>query len=146
MKILIDTREQNALTGFEDYNTVSCTESIGLKVGDYACEFTDSTRSDTYFERKSLGDLFGTLGKGYPRFRKELERAEKLNYRLILIVEGTITKVLKGHKYSKMKGHSILMKMFTLWRRYNLLPVFCKDRDEMTRFIVEYYNSEGRNK
>jgi len=146
MKIIRDTREQKPLEGFEEYHTVSRVVKEGLSYGDYVAEFNDGTRSSTYFERKRMGDLFGTMGKGYKRFKKEMDRAKKDGSKLILIIEGSLTKVLKGHKRSQIKGYSLVMKLFTLWMRYDLLPVFCKDRPEMTRFIVEYYNAEGREK
>ena len=43
-------------------------------VGDYAWETDSGYILPLTFERKSLGDLFSTLGKGYPRFKKEILR------------------------------------------------------------------------
>jgi ERCC4-type nuclease len=120
--------------------------NLKLDFGDYACMFNDSSISSTVFERKSLGDLFGTMGKGYKRFKKEIERCKETECKMVLIIEGSITTVLKGTKYSKLKGHSVLMKLFTLWHRYNVLPVFCKDRAEVVRFMIETWNAEGRDK
>jgi len=142
MQILIDSREQAPLE-FES-PTITETPKVALKVGDYGCRYKNGYEPPVYFERKSIADLFSTLGGGYPRFKRELLRAKDNAYHLILIVEGSIGKVLKGAKYSSMAGSSILKKMFTLWIKYDLIPVFCKDREEMSRFIIEYYEAIGR--
>lgn len=97
------------------------------------------------FERKSIGDLFGTLTNGHERFRKELDRAKENNFKIILIVEGTLSEVLAGYKHSSVKGSSILKTMFTLWMKYDLTPVFCPNRSEMKRFITETFEAIGRN-
>ena len=122
---------------------------LGVKVealtcGDYTCEFIDGTRSCYYFERKSLADTFGTLGKGYVRFRKELLRAKENNIKLILIIEGSVSDILQGYQYSILEGISILRKLFTLWLKYDLCPVFVNNRTEMQIYIIEFYLALSR--
>ena len=141
MKIIIDTREQKLLDFKYEY--VSSVERIKLNVGDYACQFEDGYEVPVYFERKNISDLFGTMGKGYPRFKKEIQRAKDTNVKLILIIEGSMTKVLKGVKYSKMRGTSVVKKLFTLWFKYGLVPVYCQNREDMSRYIYEYYCKIG---
>ena len=143
IKILTDTREQIRLQFSHPYIEEIKVEK--LLCGDYGCEFKDGHRPPFYFERKgSLSDLYGTLGKGYPRFRKELIRARENKIKLILIIEGSLTKVLGGYERSMIDGFSIIKKIFTLWIRYGLYPVFCKNEEEMTRFITEFYLAYGR--
>ena len=144
MIILIDTREQLPL----DFNHLYITEtqSKGLKVGDYGCQYVDGYIPPVFFERKSLGDLFGTMGKGYPRFKRSLLRAKELKFKLILLVEATLTKVLKGYTHSTMTGISIVRKLMTLQIKYDMDFQFCKDRGEMSRYITEYYCALGRLK
>ncbi len=126
--------------------TVDRVERKKLDYGDYSCVFNDGEVSRTFFERKGFSDLFQTMGYGYPRFKKEMARAKDNGDRLILIIEGSVKEVLKGYKYSTLKGYSIVKKLFTLWIRFGLLPVFCVDRVEMVQFILETYNAEGREK
>ena len=109
-------------------------------------EFTDGTIPSVTFERKGLSDLISTLTKGHARFKKELARADKSGTKIILIVEGTLTKVLKGTKYSKYPGIQAVRTMMTLWLKYGLVPVFCKDRKEMATYIAEYFSAIGRLK
>ena len=144
MKILIDTREQR-LIDFP-YDFVTECKIAKLDVGDYGAMYEDGYVAPVFFERKSIGDLFGTMGNGYARFKRELERAKELDVRLILIIEGTLSKVLLGAKHSTIEGVSVVRKLMTLWVKYGLTPVFCRDRVEMGRFMYEYFCSIGRIK
>jgi len=114
-------------------------------VGDYGVEFNNKYRPPIYFERKSLSDLTGTLTSGMVRFKKEIERAKEHNLTLILIIECSLTKAIEGTKYSKVDPISIIKTVFTLWVKYGIVPIFCKNRDEMALFISEYYSAIGRN-
>ena len=143
MQILVDSREQSPLKFKSD--TITDVITTKLNVGDYGCKFKDGFSPPVFFERKALGDLFSTLTSGYKRFKKEILRAGETNTQLILIIEGTLSKVLNGTKYCRVEGKTIVKTIFTLWVKYNLIPVFCKDRTEMSRFITEYYEGLGRN-
>lgn len=144
MIILTDSREQSPLD-FSSYNIVTDVITTNLKEGDYMCEFTNGYRPPVVFERKSVGDLFGTMGKGYPRFKREMERAKRKDVKLILIIEGSLSRVLRGHKHSRrLKGPSVVMKLFTLRIRYGLETVFCKDRAEMVEYLVQTFSALGR--
>lgn len=115
-----------------------------LDVGDYGCEFEDGYVVPAVFERKSIADLFGTLGKGYPRFKRCIKRAKDSGKTLFIITEGTLTKVLKGYERSSIKGVSMVYKVFTLWARYGVQTIFCRDRDEMSEYITNYYIACGK--
>ncbi len=144
MKILIDSREQKPLEF--DFPYVEEIRVEKLEVGDYTVEYNDGYRPPVIFEKKSIPDLYGTLGKGHKRFKKEIAKAKDMNIKLILIIEGTLSKVLKGYEHSTLSGISIVRTVFSLWLRYGLTPVFCKDRAEMQTFIYNYYTSIGRLK
>jgi len=140
--MLIDTREQLELL-FQDEFITEC-ERVPLPVGDYSCEFKNGYQCPVCFERKSLNDLFGTLSKGYDRFKREIERAKSLDIKLIIVIEGTLTDVLWGIKHSERSGISVLRQLFTLWIKHGV-PFYClKDRTEMSIFITEYFKSIGR--
>lgn len=142
MVILQDSRENKPLQF-----THPCIESVRvgkLNVGDYTCEFTNGEKSKVVFERKSLGDLFGTLSQGYERFKKEIERAHECNTTLYIIIEGTLTRVARGYNHSRRSGLSIIAQLMTLLIKYNVHTVFCKDRKEMVLYITEFYRSEDR--
>ncbi len=144
MKILIDSREQKPLEF--DFPYVEEIRVEKLEVGDYTVEYNDGYRPPVIFEKKSIPDLFGTLSKGHKRFKKEISRAKDLNIKLILIIEGTLSKVLKGYEHSTLSGISIVRTVFSLLLRHGLFPWFAKDREEMSRYIYEYYCGLGRMK
>lgn len=135
MIILIDSREQLAL----EFPKAKETRNVCLKVGDYSACFYEDHQISIVFERKSIADLYGTLSAGYERFRREIDRAKKNNIRLIIIVEGTLSKVLKGYCHSSRNAISIVYQLFTLRARHNIETVFCKDREEMSEYISQFY-------
>ena len=144
MILKIDSREQTPLD-FTVGGSVSRIDVTGLPFGDYWAAYETGQEMPVCFERKGISDLFGTLSGGMERFKRELERARDNNFKIILIVEGTLSEVIAGAKYSTVEGKSILKTMFTLWVKYDVVPVFCPNRSEMKRFILETFEAIGRN-
>lgn len=144
MIILIDTREQNPLEF--DHMYVETTERRTLSVGDYAAEFKDGHRPPIHFERKSLPDLIGTFTSGYPRFKEEIKRSRESGIELVLIIEGTVKDILKGSKYSEVKGIQILRTVLSIYERYQIGHIFCRDRNEMATYIAERFCSYERKR
>ncbi|RLA43292.1 MAG: hypothetical protein DRR04_12080 [Gammaproteobacteria bacterium] len=127
--IVCDTREQKPL-----WKTNVTRKK--LDVGDYSIEgFEDKIT----FERKSLADLFGTLGKGHARFKKELERAITQDIKFFIVIEGSLDQCLDkdfpGSYNTKMKGHVIVSILHTIMLKYNIHVVFCTTRNEMKKYI-----------
>lgn len=143
MKILIDTREQRPLT-IPISGAVTAVEMTTLMVGDYAAEFADGSRPPIVFERKGLGDLFGTMTSGYQRFKREMLTASHSGIKLILLVEASLTEVYGGYGHSQLSGQSCVQKVYTLWLRYGLLPVFASDRSEAAAIVCETFEAVGR--
>lgn len=150
MRILIDNREQCPL----DFKIVgNVTQVIGtrLDVGDYACMMEPNSLNSVghippiFFERKTIEDLFGTLTSGMERFKREIERSIVSKCKLYLIVEGTLSDVLAGSRFSQVNPDSIIKTVFTLKLKYDIHPIFCQDREEMKRYILETFESFGRN-
>lgn len=144
MIILQDSREKSALSF--NHPEVTETRICKLDVGDYTAIFEDNTMPGVYFERKGLGDLWGSLTKDYSRIKEEIERARTAGVTLIIIIEGNLSKVFKGYRHSKVAGVSIIKTLFSLWARYNIIPIFVKDRREMEEYIVHYFWAVWRKK
>lgn len=140
--MFIDTREQKPLQLEESY--VTSVSRATMKYGDYGCKF-EGKRVPVVFERKSIPDLFGTMGKGFTRFKKELNRATKDNVLLIIIIEKSLTEVRKGYKRSRMNGVGVSRTLFTFLTKYKIPFVCCKNREEMAIYIQEYYYSWIKN-
>jgi ERCC4-type nuclease len=144
MIILQDSREQKPLVFNHPY--ITGVEVMKLDVGDYSCKYTDGYIPPIYFERKSLEDCVGSLSKGYKRFRKEILRAKESNVLLVILIESSITKVLKGIEHSQRSGDEILQQLFTITVKYKV-PFFCfNNREEMSRFVTEAYLAIGRDR
>ena len=76
MEMLVDTREAKPLN-FPVGGVVEKVTAMKLDVGDYQCRFRDGTIPPCSFERKGLGDCYGTMTSGYLRFKKEMKGAKE---------------------------------------------------------------------
>jgi ERCC4-type nuclease len=144
MKILVDNREKVELEFVHPY--ITAIEHTTLSVGDYGCCYIDNHIPPVFFERKSIPDLFGTLSKGYKRFKKEILRSKEQQVLLVIIIEGSLTKILKGYERSKRGGDEITKQLFTLMVRHHIPFICCSNREEMARYITEVYLAIGRNR
>ncbi len=144
MIILQDTREQEPLEFSHPY--IEQVKRMALPCGDYAVQYKDGYIPSVIFERKSIGDLFSTMTHGYTRFKREIEKAKEFDITLILAIEGTFSKVASGYDHSEYSGDSMIRKLMTMFVKYNLYPVFCRDRVEMASYITEYYIAIGKYK
>lgn len=131
--IIEDSREQKGLNfeGFRGIDTVR----TGLKTGDYSIK---GYESQITFERKSIQDLVGTLIGGHDRFLREMERMRDYDARYIL-VENTPTLlysycVKHGWQY---KFNTIIQSLLAYACHYQVRVRFCKDREDMAKYIVE---------
>src|SRR4051794_5316741 len=86
--VIVDTREQ---APYEFLRPIKLTRSHyrklltsrgALHTGDYSLAGLESRVA---IERKSLGDLFGTLGRGRKRFEAELTRFESFEFAGLVI-------------------------------------------------------------
>lgn len=146
LTIIQDTREQAPLVFTHNYIKEVIIKK--LDVGDYGAFFPNGELIPVIFERKSINDAYGTLSAGYLRFKEEMERAKAGNIKLIIIIEGALSKVLKGTKYSLRTPESIVFQLFTIWMRHGVQPIFCKDADECAEFITQFfiaYDKEYQN-
>jgi len=132
--IVVDTREQLPLWKKDVI-------SKKLDVGDYSIEGYENKIA---VERKSLSDLFGTLGGGHKRFKAELERAKSYDY-FAIVIEGSFTNIMKkeypGSYHSKMEGYVILKILFTLHIKYGINIFMANNRVECKQYIKHIFNS-----
>lgn len=142
MVILIDSREQRPLEFNHPY--VTSIERIKLNVADYGVRFIDGFIPPVFFERKTIADLTGTLGKGYKRFKKEIERAKEADVSMFIAIEGCYSKVLKGHSHSSIEGITVIRHLMTLDIKHNVWHRFFRDRSEMAHYITEYFVAVGK--
>jgi len=143
LEILCDTREQTPLKFSHPY--ISKVAKKKLDFGDYGCKFRDGHIVPIFFERKSIGDLYGTMGTGYKRFKREIIRSQQAKSTLFIIVEGSLTEVGKGWKHSKISGKSMKLKLYTLWVKHGIQTIFTINRREMSEYITQFYIACGKD-
>ena len=145
-KLIIDSREQRPLPFVGNVFT-KC-----LKVGDYAAEY-NNILLPVIFDRKNPSDWAGTLVQGHERFVREIGRAHKLGFKLIVIVECSytkfITKKYKGSEHSTLSPLVLTKILHSTMISHDLEVIFCKNRKEMMTYIKNYFhalkNSELKN-
>ncbi|CAK0755153.1 putative ERCC4 domain-containing protein [Azospirillaceae bacterium] len=142
MKILIDTREQQEL--IFDHPFITEIIHTKLDLGDYACILEDGYKIDWVFERKNLGDLYGSLSKGYKRLKKRINEAIANKIGFIIIIEASLTKVSKGYSHSTRSGNEIVQQLFTLYTKHNIPFHCCNTPEEASLFITNFYLSIGK--
>jgi hypothetical protein len=136
--IFIDTREQKP---FHFKNGII----NKLDFGDYTG--SGEFYSKTFVDRKSLSDFKGTFGKGYERFKSEMNRCKEFDSYLFLVVEATIDEIVESNQ-GKFKTnlsycfHNV--RDCILEYPKNIQFIFCKNRnqaEEITKRII-YYGDE----
>jgi ERCC4-type nuclease len=132
--IIRDTREQKG-KGWMFRASANCAgmEKEKLDVGDYAIKGLEDT---IMIERKTIGDLWGTLGnqKNYQRFLREMNRAK--NHRMkFLIIEGSLADVDRGYQWSKVSANNIHAKLVSLQVKHNLHVIFAGRTDRARGYV-----------
>lgn len=140
--ILSDSREQEPLD-FSKIEGVDKVETIGLPFGDYTA-IINGRQVPVAFDRKSLGDLFGTMTHGYQRWKRVMQKAKDSGHKLILITEGTYSDVEAGYSYSEFSGEAMVKKLETLAVKYDLEWWPCESREVMAKRIVGTFQAVGR--
>ena len=137
--ILIDSREKKS---YEFKNSVVGT----IPLGDYSI---DGMQGEVAIERKSLADLFGTLGGGHARFKNELIQAQNLDF-FAIVIDGTREQIKKkdfpkSYK-TKMLGYVILKQLDSIIVRYKLPVFFAADRSEGKQIVKGLLEAYLRSK
>lgn len=147
--VIRDTREQKG-KGWNFKASANCegVEIIKLDVGDYTVKGMEDILA---IERKTIGDLWNTLGtaKNYKRFQKEWERGKNHKFKF-LIIEGSLADINKGYRWSKVPVANIHAKLLSLQINYNVHVIFAGRLDiarAYTRRLmakVFSYHQEGK--
>jgi ERCC4-type nuclease len=132
--VLIDTREQIAFTfeGLKSDAKDGClplrveTKRATLASGDYSI---DGFPGRVAVERKSLEDLYATLGRGRNRFQCELERLADLDFAAV-VVEADWPTVLRGlPERSRLNPKTVFRSVIAWQQRFRTVHWwFCPGR------------------
>ncbi len=121
--ILVDGREKapyhfDGITADADIDhrlVVIKTRWARLRTGDYTIEgFEDRIA----IERKSLEDLFGTLGQGRDRFRAELERLNGMDAAAVVVEAGWSEILEDPPAWSKLPPKTVFRSIISWQQRF----------------------------
>jgi len=146
--IIRDTREKKG-KGWNFRASANCAgvEIEKLDVGDYTVKGLEDV---LMIERKTIGDLWNTLGRAvsYKRFLREMKRAE--NHKMkFLIIEGTLADIDRGYRYSQVPVANIHAKLVSLQLKHNLHIIFAGRIDRARAYVRQLldkmfrYHEEG---
>lgn len=91
------------------------------------------------WERKGIGDLYSSLTFQYERFKRMFLRAEKIGIKVIIAIEGTREKILKGYPHSARDPESVIKQLETIKNKYGIPHYFFQSRNSISHHIVDYY-------
>lgn len=145
-KIIVDTRERDPLE-FTNFDTVSAK----LDEGDYALD-DDKVTYKCRIERKSLGDLYGTISRaGYDRFIREIERAKVRKMNFIVLVEEPLPNIYNFKYQSICRGMVKASPEFILHRIREIIQtypfvqfLFVENRLQSSLIIETIFKSGGK--
>lgn len=142
--VIIDNREQRPWffdkinnDNFPNLKFVNGT----LKTGDYSLlGFSDPKKHKNTItvERKSLEDLYGTVGSGRERFEKELIRMQEFTKKVIIIEADLATIIKNPPDYSQIPPKAVFRSLIAFSMRYNVQVWPCTNRSmaEKAAFII----------
>lgn len=138
MTLLRDSREQDG-KGWEFRASENChgMEIIKLDVGDYAIKGLEHV---IMVERKTIGDLWGTLGNpvNYQRFLAEMDRAKKHRLKY-LVIEAQISEIQSGYKWSRVPAANILAKLVSLEVKHDVRIIFAGRLDTARAYVRDLF-------
>ena len=131
--IIRDSREKTGC-GWKFNASANCEGMVikKLDTGDYSLEGYEDL---IMIERKTIPDLWGSLGQWRKRFMKEMDRALEYPIRY-LVIEGTVSDINRGFRYSKLSAEYIFASLISLEVKYGIHVVFTNKREDIARTYV----------
>lgn len=142
--IQIDTREQTPLI-FKNLQSVK----LALKFGDYTLNDKDVCQN-SFIERKSLADFYGTMSGGIERFKRELLKAKDAEAEILVLIESDFNNVARFKylraAYSKVRASPdfVLHNMREIINQFPFVQfLFVDGREEAARIVEIILTCKG---
>lgn len=138
MNIIIDSREQLPY----NFQSITPTPRITiktLKTGDYSIE---GFECHIAVERKSLPDLFGSVGHDRERFEREFGRLALLDYAALVIESDFMDVFTNPPEYSRMNPKAVFRTVLAWGIKYKVQIFWGHDRkmsEKITYIILENF-------
>jgi len=135
--LIVDSMEQKPYTFKPFRKWFAAIERRRLPVGDYSIA---GLEDQVAVERKSLQDLFNCCSPFGSRgaFVRACERLTKMEFSA-LIIEGSITKILRSNEFSGMHPNAVFGTIQALAVRWGIQPWFAPTRalaEEITACLL----------
>lgn len=133
--IVIDSREQTPFTFQNIKPDLPSTIIKGLKTGDYSI-----VGFENYIcvERKSMADLFGSVGKGRARFEREMQRMSEFEYAALVVESDIQTWFMNPPGRSTMNPKSVFRTVVAWSQRYDVCvwPMWNRQAAEKITYLI----------
>jgi len=132
--IAVDTREQRPYT-FGNIQPRTAIVVQTLQTGDYSIAGLDNL---VCVERKSLADLFSSVGTGRKRFEREMVRMSKMDY-AALIIESSLSGIfVNPPSRSKMNPKAVFRTLLSWSIKYGIhvWPAWSREAGEKITYIL----------
>lgn len=128
--VVVDSREQRPW----EFPGVP-TEVRKLEAGDYSVAGLEARVA---LERKSLVDLYGTVGRGRNRFERELELLSKLDFSAIVIEADLFAIVRRPPRRSRLSPKAVIRSLVAWSQRYgvHVLPAGSRELAQRMALII----------
>jgi len=137
--IAIDKQEKKLGVRGYDFKNIKpeppLTERKHLKTGDYSIVGLEDKIT---IERKTLTDLFGSVGGGRKRFEREMVRMSEFDY-AALIIESSLAGIFTNPpSRSRMRPRSVFRTLIAWSQRYNvhIFPMWSRESAERVTFLI----------
>jgi DNA excision repair protein ERCC-4 len=152
--VIVDSREQSPFS-FRGFRSdakdkhrpiVVRTAVAALKSGDYSIEGFESRIA---VERKSLVDLYGTLGGGRERFERELQRLNEMEFAAVVIEAGWSSILGSPPPQSKLSPKTVFRSVIAWQQRFPGIHWWALDTRHLAehccfRILERFWNVEQR--
>lgn len=117
-----------------------------LATGDYSI---DGMEAECCIERKSLADLFGSVGREHQRFEREFERMAAMKFSAVVVEADEYQLIHNPPRHSKLDPRIVLSTVEAWAVRYPTKWFFCASRHDAEirtyRLLARCYKEFGPN-
>jgi ERCC4-type nuclease len=131
--VTIDSREQLPLFLKKPLKDLIIKRTT-LPVGDYS---VDGFAESCAVERKSLPDLYHSLGQDRARFKRELEKLATYEFKA-LVIEGSELDLFRWQDFSRMHPRAIFESVVSINVRLNI-NIYFGSRDNIEQYILSRF-------
>jgi ERCC4-type nuclease len=131
--LVIDTREQDALFSKPPKGLFIVRDT--LKFGDYSIKGFENVIA---VERKSIPDLFASLGRERDRFKRELEGLKLYRWKW-LVIEGQELQAIAFQRDSMLHPNVVRQSLASIELRYFISIHYEPNRKELERWLLDRF-------